>query len=139
MTPNRPQNKEAVLPRLLELPWWAYAVIVLIALTAALVVHYLNATKFPLIGTSVAVIVYLATTWSLAAAFARFSSDSDSWILQGELGGGVLLVLIGAIAGGGGGAIWWLSVGPEVATLGQAILGGAMLGGLVIGFLLGGA
>lgn len=137
MTPNKSQSEEAALPRLLELPWWAYTVIVLIALVAALVLNYLNATKFPLVGTSAAVIVYLAITWSLSAALARFSSDSG--FVQSELGGGALLVFIGVIAGSVGGAVWWLAVGPEVATLGQAIAGGAMLGGIVVGFLLGGA
>ena len=78
-------------------------------------------------------------TWSSAAALARFSGDSDSRFLQSELVGGVLLVLIGVISGGSGGAIWWLSVGPNVATLGQAITGGALLGALAIGSLLGGA
>ena len=139
MTSNKPQDKDTVVPGLLELPPWAYAAIGLIALVAAFVLHYLNAAKFPLIGTSAAVIVYLAMTWSLATVLARFLGDSDSGFMQSELVGSVLLVLIGVIAGGSGGAIWWLSVGPEVATLGQAIVGGAMLGGLVIGFLLGGA
>jgi len=138
MSPTESQSKGAALPRLLELPCWAYTVIVLIALVAALVLNYLNATKFPLVGTSAAVIVYLATTWSLSAVIARFSSHSDSGFMQSEPGGSVLLVLIGVIAGSVGGAVWWLAVGPEVATLGQAIAGGAMLGGLVVGFLLGG-
>jgi hypothetical protein len=139
MTPNKPQGKETAFPQLLELPWWAYAIIAVIALAVTSILHYLNAAKFPLTGTSAAVVVYLATAWSLSAALSRFSGDSDTGFMQSELGGGALLVLIGVIAGGFGGAIWWLSVGPEVATLGQAIAGGALLGGLVIGFLLGGA
>ena len=139
MTLDDPKTKKGALPRLLELPWWAYAVFVLIGLVVALVLHYLNATKFPLVGTSAAVIVYLATVWSQSAALARFSRVSESRLLNSELGGGVLLVLFGVIAGGLGGSVWWLAVGPEIATLGQAIAGGAMLGGLVIGFLLGGA
>ena len=139
MTPNKSQDKGADLPRLLELPWWAYAAIALVAVVAALVLNYLNATKFPLVGTSAAIIVFLGTAWSLSAALARFSSNSDSSFMQSELGGGLLLVLIGGFAGSVGGSVWWLAVGPEVATLGQAIVGGAILGGLVVGFLLGGA
>lgn len=113
-------------------------VIGLIALVAAFVLYYLNAAMFPLAGTAAAVIVYLAVAWSLSAAFVRFSSNSETGFMQSELGGGVLLVLIGVVAGGVGGVVWWLAIGPEVATLGQAIAAGAMLGGFAVLFLLGG-
>ena len=59
--------------------------------------------------------------------------------MRSELLGGFALIVIGLIAGGLGGAVWWLAVGPEVASLGQALAGGAMIGGFVVLFLLGGA
>ncbi len=138
MTLNKPQDQEPAPPRFLELPRWAYAVIGLIALVIALVLHYLNAAKFPLVGTAAAIIAYLTTLWWLSAAVLRFSRASSAGFIRSEIGGGVLLVLIGLIAGGVAGFVWWLTVGPEVASLGQAIAGGAMLGGVAVLFLLGG-
>lgn len=113
MNANKSERKEAVLPRLLELPWWAYVLIGLIALVAALILYYLNATKFPLMGTTAAIAVYLRTTWSLIAAIERYFGDSDASSIRGELIGSFVLVVVSAIAGGLGGAVWWLAVGPE--------------------------
>ena len=138
MNSNKPERKEAVLPRLLELPWWAYVLIGLIALVATLILHYLNATKFPLVGTAAAIVVYLGTTWTLIAAITRYFEDPDTSSIRGELIGSLILVVVGAIAGGLGGAVWWLAVGPDVASLSQAVAGGALMGGLAVLFLLGG-
>ena len=138
MNPNKLERKKAVLPRLLELPMWAYVLIGLIALVATLILHYLNAAKFPLVGTAAAIVVYLGTTWSLIAAIERNFGDPDMSSIRGELIGSLVLVVVGAIAGGLGGAVWWLAVGLDVASLSQAVAGGAIMGGLALLFLLGG-
>ena len=117
---------------------WAYVLIGLIALVATLILHYLNAAKFPLVGTAAAIVVYLGTTWSLIAAIERNFGDPDMSSIRGELIGSLVLVVVGAIAGGLGGAVWWLAVGLDVASLSQAVAGGAIMGGLALLFLLGG-
>ena len=58
--------------------------------------------------------------------------------MRSELLGSFVLIVVGLIAGGLGGAVWWLAVGPEIASLRQALAGGAMVGGFAILFLLGG-
>ena len=138
MASKKSQNGDALLPRLRELPRWAYYAIAVVSLVAALVLNYLNATRFPIIGTSAAVIVYLVITWSLAAAFERIPEGATTRILHSEIGAGIVLVLIGASAGGFAGVVWWLAAGPEMASLYQAITGGAVMGAMVILFMLGG-
>ena len=109
-----------------------------VALAATLVLHYLNAAKFPILGTTAAIVVYLGATWSINAALVRYCGNTESRLMRSELLGSFVLIVVGLIAGGLGGAVWWLAVGPEIASLGQALAGGAMMGGFAILFLLGG-
>ena len=121
-----------------ELPWWAYALIGVAAVVAALILHYLHADRFPLVGTITAIAVYLGTFWSLIAAISRFLDGRETNSVRSEIIGNVILVAAGAAAGGVSGAVWWLATAPDAVSLLQAVAGGAMLGGLAVVFLLGG-
>lgn len=94
-----PRRRNVPIPRLSELPPWAFVVSALIVVVAALVLFLLNPEKFPLLGTGAALAVYLGCAWSLMSILARMGDAWESVVLN-EITMMFALVLIGFVSGG---------------------------------------
>lgn len=137
MNSEDPRRRNVPIPSLSELPRWALVVIGTITAVAALALYFVNPEKFPLLGTGVALALYIGSAWSLMAILARLG---DAWksVVLNEITMMFALVLIGFVSGCLAGTVWWVLAGAAYVSLGQAALAGGVLGALVFAFLLGG-
>jgi hypothetical protein len=127
-----------------RLPYWAYAVLTVLALALALGLQYLRPDRFPLRCTFPATIVYV-TVYTLICLCIPYliprSRESgrtvspigpEKWGIDGFLAEVIFFLLaagIGAVSGAAAGAAWWIAGASEYRTLAGCIYTGAFLGG----------
>lgn len=130
----------------LQLPWWGYLILGVLAVGGAIFLSYANPVTFPLNRTIPATLVYFGLFWLIVCCglpwLARRFPDSEGGISQSleaaELLFALLLMCIGFLAGTGAGTVWWLAGGWTATGFWTAVLGGGIVGGVAPLVLLAG-